>query len=100
MVDRLAALRAQMMERELPAMLLTEIENIGYITGFTGSNGAVIVTPERDRFVTDSRYTVQVAEECPAFTIHTCTSSAGMADAVAAQLKELGITRLAFDANH
>src|SRR5947208_1843316 len=100
MTDRVAALRRQLQERELPAILLTERENMGYLTGFSGSNAAVILTPVQDRFLTDSRYTVQAAEECPAFAVRTCASSAGMIDMIAEQLKELGITRLAFESDH
>jgi len=97
--DRLKALRGQLAERQLPALLLTDSENIGYLTGFTGSNAAVIVTSGDNRFVTDSRYTVQAGEECPGFTIHTCASSGAMADAVLAQATELGVAQLAFESD-
>jgi Xaa-Pro aminopeptidase len=98
--DRLSALRHRLRERELPAIILTEMVNIGYVTGFTGSNAVVIVTPDDTRFITDSRYSVQAGEQCPGFTLRTCSSSAGMLDSTVEQVNELGLTRLAFEADH
>jgi Xaa-Pro aminopeptidase len=100
MSDRVGKLRGLLRERELPAMLVTDMENIRYLSGFTGSNAAVVVTGSEARFITDSRYTVQAGKECPGFTIRTCASSAGMADTVAEQLQEMGLTRLGFEADH
>jgi Xaa-Pro aminopeptidase len=93
------ALRALMAERELPALLLTDVENIGYVSGFSGSNAVLLVTPAEDRFITDSRYTVQAAEECPGFTVRVCASSAAVTDTILEQLQELGVKRLAFEAD-
>ena len=41
--DRLAALLA---ERELDRMLVTDLVNVRYLTGFTGTNGACVCGPE------------------------------------------------------
>lgn len=58
--DRLAASLA---ERELDLMLVTELVNIRYLTGFTGTNGACICGPETRLFLTDFRYTERAAAE-------------------------------------
>jgi Xaa-Pro aminopeptidase len=59
-VDRLLEL---MRERELDCLLVTNLLNIRYLTGFTGTNGACIVTPERRLFLTDFRYLEQAGEQ-------------------------------------
>jgi Xaa-Pro aminopeptidase len=58
--DRLAAGLA---ERELDLTLVTELTNVRYLTGFTGTNGACICGPETRIFLTDFRYTERAAAE-------------------------------------
>jgi Xaa-Pro aminopeptidase len=59
--DRLAALLA---ERELDALLVTNLVNVRWLTGFTGSNGLALVGPRDQRlFLTDFRYLTQSAEQ-------------------------------------
>jgi Xaa-Pro aminopeptidase len=62
--DRLAAALA---ERELDALLVTDLVNVRYLTGFTGSNGMAVVGPDLRRFVTDFRYVEQAAEQVSRF---------------------------------
>jgi Xaa-Pro aminopeptidase len=50
-------------EHKLDAFLVSSLPNIRYLSGFTGSNGALLVTPERARLFTDPRYTIQAAEQ-------------------------------------
>ncbi len=58
--DRVVALLA---ERELDCLLVTNLVNVRYLTGFTGTNGACIVTPDERLFLTDSRYGEQAKEQ-------------------------------------
>lgn len=65
---RRRALRAELEHTGLDALLVTEITNIRYLTGFTGSNAAVLVCVggESDTvFATDGRYTTQAGDEVP-----------------------------------
>jgi len=48
------------------ALLITGIENIRYITGFTGSSGVLLITDNGGIFFTDSRYTEQASKEVEA----------------------------------
>ncbi len=54
--DRLAA---RLAELELDSLLVTNLLNVRYLTGFTGTNGACIVTPHERLFLTDFRYVEQ-----------------------------------------
>ncbi len=58
--DRLEALLA---ERELDRMLVTDLTNVTYLTGFTGTNGACICGTGLRLFLTDFRYTERAAAE-------------------------------------
>jgi Xaa-Pro aminopeptidase len=48
-------------ERQLDCLLVTELLNVRYLTGFTGSNGACVVTGDERLFLTDFRYVEQAA---------------------------------------
>jgi Xaa-Pro aminopeptidase len=51
-------------ERELHALLVTDLANLRWLTGFTGSNGAAVIGVDGTRrFVTDFRYLTQSAEQ-------------------------------------
>jgi Xaa-Pro aminopeptidase len=62
--DRVAALLS---ERELDALLVTNLVNVRYVTGFTGTNGLALISGSERLFVTDFRYVEQAAEQVPDF---------------------------------
>ena len=47
------------------AALVTRLVNVRYLTGFTGSNGALLVTDDAAYLATDGRYTTQAAAQSP-----------------------------------
>src|SRR4051812_29389153 len=60
------ALRATAAAQGLDAVLVTNLLNVRYLTGFTGSNGALLVrTDGADLFGTDGRYTTQAGIQVP-----------------------------------
>ncbi|TQF66398.1 aminopeptidase P family protein [Rhodococcus spelaei] len=70
--SRRAALRAVLAERGVDALLVTDLLNIRYLTGFTGSNAALVVdardaegAEDRTVICTDGRYVIQVGEQVP-----------------------------------
>jgi Xaa-Pro aminopeptidase len=56
-------LERQLGERELDRMLVTDLTNVRYLTGFTGTNGACVCGPGVRLFLTDFRYTERAAAE-------------------------------------
>jgi Xaa-Pro aminopeptidase len=59
-------LRATATERGLDAVLVTDLLNVRYLTGFTGSNGALLLRADGgDVFGTDGRYTTQAGTQVP-----------------------------------
>jgi len=60
-----------MKERGLEALFVTHLPNIRYLSGFTGSAGALLVLSGETHFFTDFRYKDQSKEEIdPDITIH------------------------------
>jgi Xaa-Pro aminopeptidase len=63
-MDRSNKLAATLQERGLDALLVTDLVNLRWLTGFTGSNGLALVGPGEQRlFLTDFRYLTQSAEQ-------------------------------------
>src|SRR4051795_11731506 len=54
-------------EQELDSLLVTNIVNVRYLTGFTGSNGACVVTRDERLFYTDFRYVEQARTQVPEY---------------------------------
>ncbi|MFT3662498.1 MAG: aminopeptidase P family protein [Gordonia sp. (in: high G+C Gram-positive bacteria)] len=67
--SRRAALAGLLNAHDADAMIVGDLVNVRYLSGFTGSNGAVLVWADtdrgHDRIATDGRYTSQVAAQAP-----------------------------------
>ncbi len=63
MNERLDCVRVIMCQSKLDALLVTGIENVRYLTGFTGSSAVAVITPGDSWLVTDGRYREQAAGE-------------------------------------
>jgi Xaa-Pro aminopeptidase len=61
--NRRALVAADLAEQKLDALVVSCGLNIRYLTGFTGSNGVLLMFREGSLLLTDPRYEVQVAEE-------------------------------------
>jgi Xaa-Pro aminopeptidase len=60
---RVDQLRASFGELGCEALLVTNLTNVRYLTGFSGSAALLAVTPDELMFVTDGRYAEQSADE-------------------------------------
>ena len=71
MTDRLEGRRARAWANvvaavpEATALLVTSLINVRYLTGFTGSNGILLLAPDAVLLGTDGRYVTQAGTECP-----------------------------------
>jgi Xaa-Pro aminopeptidase len=64
--DRVAA---RLAERELDLLLVTDLVNVRYLTGFSGTNGLAIVGSQERRFLTDFRYVERAKAEVDGFDL-------------------------------
>lgn len=65
-MERLTAARKLLRQLDLDALLVQKTENRRYLSGFSGSDGCLIVKKDNAFLVTDGRYTTQAAQECDA----------------------------------
>jgi Xaa-Pro aminopeptidase len=73
MRERGERLATSLAERELGLMLVTNLTNVRYLTGFTGTNGACICGPDTRLFLTDFRYTERAESEVEGWETVTVT---------------------------
>lgn len=64
--ERAGRLRSTMDEQGFDALFINKLVNIRWLTGFTGSNGHLVVTPDRLVLITDGRYRDQAATQMTA----------------------------------
>ena len=101
MIDRTAyrrdALWSSCAGEGIDAFLVSSITNIGYLTGFSGSDAAFLLTKDRALIVSDGRYTTQIAAECPDLPAHIRPTGQLMVDGLAEIVSRLGIRTLGFE---
>ena len=62
-IHRREALLTQLHGFKAQAFLILSLPNIRYLSGFTGSNAALLLTPDRSLLFTDPRYQTQAPQE-------------------------------------
>lgn len=64
--NRRRKLAAQLASQRIDAVVVTHLVHVRYLSGFSGSNGALLVRKDLSAtMATDGRYTTQIAEEVP-----------------------------------
>jgi Xaa-Pro aminopeptidase len=96
---RLAKLRRRLEEEGIACLLVTDILNVQYLSGFTGSSGQVVVTPERALFLADSRYHLRAEQETSGCEVVRVEGPKKPFQAVAEALLGLGLTEVYFESS-
>ena len=85
-------------EYALKAILFTDLRNIRYLCGFSGTEGALLVSPDHAWFLCDSRYTAQASIEVLGAEVRECGNV--RVETIAALAEEFGLKRIGFEAAH
>ncbi|ABA89368.1 prolidase family protein [Syntrophotalea carbinolica DSM 2380] len=94
--SRIPALRQLLRSNRLSAALLMDTPSLRYFCGFSGSDGALLVSEDTVVFLTDSRYTSQAQQEVTADRI---VQHGGKIEGIAALLDEWRVTSIGFNAD-
>jgi Xaa-Pro aminopeptidase len=103
MVDYFALRRerlASTLGAELDALAISNPVNVTYLTGFSGDSSWLILSPQRAILVSDGRYTVQIAEECPGLETVIRPPQKNIYQAVAETVNGLGVRKIGFEGWH
>jgi Xaa-Pro aminopeptidase len=91
-------LRGILAERALDAVLVTNLLNVRYLTGFTGSNGALLLRADSgDVLGTDGRYTAQAGIQAPDLELLVDRTTV---PALAAEAVRRGAGRIGYESHH
>lgn len=98
---RLPRLRERLDDAGCDAVVVSDLTNVRYLTGFTGSAGLVLVSADRTVFVTDGRYRDRSAEELAAAGVEADIHivAAGPDEAIASAAADGGVLRLGLEAD-
>lgn len=84
---------------KVDAVLVSNLLNVRYLTGFTGSNGLLLLTPRGSTLYTDPRYTIQAASEAGgAVRVKTCKGPL-LPDALK-EIRRRRLRRVGFEQEH
>lgn len=81
----------------IDCLLVTDLVNLRYLTGFTGSNGAVLMWRDGALLATDGRYVTQAAAEAPDLQ---CVEVRSAAAGLVAEAARRSLSRVGVEADH
>ena len=93
---RRRAVAARLDDLGVDAFLVTDLANTRYLTGFTGSNGQLLIGSSFELFLTDGRYAEQARRELP--DIDRSASDRSYRGAVAERCASMPVARLGVEA--
>lgn len=96
-MTRMDRLRTFLASQQLDAIIITKPENRTYLTGFTGSAGAALVTAREALLLVDFRYVEQAAAEAPDWEVIRVPRLA--TDALSELVRRKELQRIGFEPN-
>ncbi len=96
--SRIDNLRQKLAEKEVDAFFVSQPENRYYLSGFDGSDGFLLITPQNTILATDFRYVEQARRQAPDYEIFQITNN--IADWFPRLVAELNLKKLGFEAGH
>ncbi len=99
-VERRRKLAHLIKEAEIDALLVSRPQNVTYLTGFTGDSSFVVITPDRAILVSDTRFTIQIQQECPNLETSIRPYNRTTAQEAVDVLSKLGIHSVGVESSH
>lgn len=97
-MTRVERVRKQLSAENIESLLITNLKNIRYLAGFTGSSGVILITPQQQYFITDFRYSEQAREQAKGFNVIIAKQS--IWQEVARLIEEESISTIGIEAVH
>ncbi|MFC1847457.1 M24 family metallopeptidase [Chloroflexota bacterium] len=96
--NRIKRLRQSLIEKDIDCIFVSQPENRYYLSGFDGSAGYLLITPQNAVLATDFRYVEQAGIQAPDYQVFQITGN--MTDWFPRLAAELNLGRLGFEAGH
>jgi len=97
MKQRLSKLRLLLHENDLDGMVVSKPENRHYLSGFTGSAGALVISRSAATLVTDFRYIEQAAKQARGYDV--VRHGNNFFKTLATVIGDLNITKVGFESD-
>ncbi|HWO77603.1 MAG TPA: Xaa-Pro peptidase family protein [Bacillus sp. (in: firmicutes)] len=97
-MEKIKKFQASFSEHGVDGMLITSAFNRRYLSNFTGTSGAVLISNEKAIFITDFRYVAQAGKQAKGFEI--IKHSGSIFAEVGELVKKYGIQKLGFEEQH
>lgn len=91
-------LLAAMKSAEVDALLVSHPPNVRYLTGFTGEDSQLLISPRHTLLISDSRFTTQIQQECPGLEAEIRTARTLMPEFAAQIVARRKLKRVGFEA--
>jgi Xaa-Pro aminopeptidase len=88
------------LSEQLDALLVTNPVNVTYLTGFSGDSSFLLLSGSRAILLSDGRFTVQIAEECPSVEAQIRPPTRIMPEFTGAALQSLGVRAIGYESGH
>ena len=90
-------LRSLFRKQSFGGMLVSSLENVTYLTGFTGDSSYLLLTADQALLLSDARYTTQIEEECPGLEMYIRPTGTKMLAAALDQIRATKVKQLAVE---
>jgi Xaa-Pro aminopeptidase len=97
--DRRQKIRRLLKENQLGGLLVTNFINVTYLSGFTGDDSFLLVTPKHDILISDERYRTQLEAECPDLDLVIRGPGTKILDFAAKTIEKARLTTLGVEAD-
>ena len=96
--------RRRLIQRQLKSkgasgFLVTNIKNVGYLTGFTGSSAFLLLTPKHEILMSDTRYQSQLSDQCSDLELDIRDSTTTLVDSVEKITRSMKLTSLMYESD-
>jgi Xaa-Pro aminopeptidase len=81
-------------DQDSQALLVTNVNNVTYLTGFTGDDSYLLLNRNECRLISDPRYEQQIEEECPGLATFIREPSTLLSDATVGEIKKAKLASL------
>src|SRR3990172_1319172 len=95
--SRVSRIREALQKKRLDGFLVTDMHNVRYLTGFTGSSGFALITKKECILITDFRYKEQSEKEVQGWDI--VIEKGSRIDLFRDLCKKTGIKKLGFESS-
>ncbi|MGI9428620.1 MAG: M24 family metallopeptidase [Bythopirellula sp.] len=90
-------IRARLRREKLDGLLITNPINVAYLTGFTGEDSYLLMTPKQSIVLSDERFTTQLQEECPDLELAIRGPGLKMLKCLAKTVTQTKVKKLGFE---